>query len=94
MQIQFRRDTAANWTANNTLLASGEIGLETDTNKLKMGTGLVSWNSLAYFAAGAVTAVDAGGFITVDFGGTKLFKIDKTTGDLLIAGGLITDETL
>lgn len=47
-QIQLRRDTAANWTTANPTLAQGEIGLEYDTNKFKIGTGLLAWNSLGY----------------------------------------------
>lgn len=46
--IQVRRDTAANWTSVNPTLASGEIGFETDTGKLKVGTGSTSWTSLLY----------------------------------------------
>lgn len=54
VQIQFRRDTAANWTSTNPTLAIGEIGLETDTAKWKLGTGSTAWNSLPYaYAAGA-----------------------------------------
>ena len=48
VQIQFRRDTAAAWTAANPVLAIGEIGLETDTSKWKSGNGSTAWNSLAY----------------------------------------------
>ena len=50
--IQIRRDTAANWTSTNPTLASGEIGFETDTNKLKIGNGSTAWTSLSY-ASGA-----------------------------------------
>lgn len=46
--IQFRRDTAANWTSNNPTLASGEMGVETDTNKYKVGDGSTAWTSLTY----------------------------------------------
>ena len=53
-RLQNRRDTAANWTANNPTLAAGELGLETDTAKFKMGDGATAWNSLAYaYTAGA-----------------------------------------
>lgn len=52
IQIQHRRDTAANWTAINPTLAEGELGFETDTGKCKLGTGLIAWNSLAYFILG------------------------------------------
>jgi len=46
--IQFRRDTAAAWTAANPVLASGEMGIETNTNQFKIGNGSTPWNSLAY----------------------------------------------
>lgn len=50
-RIQIRRDTATNWTSANPTLASGEWGYETDTGKLKIGTGSTTWTSLGYFAA-------------------------------------------
>lgn len=43
-----RRDTAANWTSANPTLLAGEIGIESDTNKIKIGTGSTAWTSLAY----------------------------------------------
>lgn len=48
VKIQFRRDTAASWTAANPVLAQGEFGYETDTLKYKLGNGSTAWNSLAY----------------------------------------------
>lgn len=61
-RLQNRRDTAANWTANNPTLAAGEIGLETDTAKYKMGDGTTAWNSLAYaYTAGATGPTGATG---------------------------------
>jgi len=48
VQIQLRRDTAGNWATANTILASGELGIETDTGKFKIGTGATAWNALAY----------------------------------------------
>ena len=50
-QIQVRRDLAANWTTANSVLLSGEVGFETDTLKVKVGTG-AAWNSTAYAAVG------------------------------------------
>ena len=46
VQIQFRRGTAAEWSSANPLLAQGEMGLEWDTTKFKIGTGSTYWNSL------------------------------------------------
>ena len=47
-RIQIRRDTSSNWTSANPTLNSGELGLETNTNKIKIGNGSTAWNSLAY----------------------------------------------
>lgn len=47
--IQFRRDTAANWTSINPILAQGELGLETDTSNYKIGNGVDNWNTLIYY---------------------------------------------
>jgi len=43
-----RYDTAANWTAENPTLLAGEIGVESDTGKIKIGTGATAWTSLSY----------------------------------------------
>jgi hypothetical protein len=48
VRIQFRRDTSTNWTFVNPILADGELGLETDTNLLKMGNGSDPWNAIPY----------------------------------------------
>lgn len=47
-RIRLRRDTAANWTSVDPVLAAGEIGLETDTALIKIGDGSTAWSSLAY----------------------------------------------
>ena len=61
VQIQFRRDTAAAWTAANPTLAAGELGLETDTSFYKIGNGSTAWTSLAY---GTIAGVPASNSIT------------------------------
>ena len=43
-----RRDSAANWTAENPTLLAGEIGIESDTDKIKIGNGSTAWTSLGY----------------------------------------------
>ena len=48
-KILFRRDTAANWVANNPVLLAGEIGIETDTYKFKIGNGS-RWNQQPTYA--------------------------------------------
>jgi len=50
--IRVRRDTTANWVANNPVLADGEIAIEKLTGsslvKIKIGDGTTAWNTLPY----------------------------------------------
>lgn len=46
--IKFKKATAADWTSNNPVLASGEPGIETDTSKMKIGNGTQAWDVLTY----------------------------------------------
>lgn len=43
-----RNGTATQWTTANPTLAEGEMGVETDTGKFKIGNGTQNWNALAY----------------------------------------------
>jgi hypothetical protein len=54
IQIQLRRATAAQWTTANTVLSQGELALETDSLKIKIGDGSTAWNSLAYYSTQGV----------------------------------------
>ena len=88
--IQNRRDTAANWTAVDPVLANGEMGYETDTGKAKIGDGATAWISLAYWVepgAGLANVVEdltpqLGG--DLDVNGQSIVSID---------GGAITAIT-
>jgi len=46
--IKVRRGTGTQWIAANPILAAGELGLNTDINRLKVGNGTLAWNSLSY----------------------------------------------
>jgi hypothetical protein len=48
-KILFRRDPAATWTSVDPVLSAGEIGLESDTGKIKLGDGSTGWTALDYF---------------------------------------------
>ena len=51
--IKLRRGTASQWTTADPILAAGETGVETDTNKFKFGDGATAWSSLPYAVAAA-----------------------------------------
>lgn len=56
--IQVRRDTAANWTSTDPTLAAGELGLETDTGRVKAGDGSTAWSSLNPINSGTYATAD------------------------------------
>lgn len=58
--IQLRRGTSSIWASKNPILLDGEIGIETNTNKIKIGNGLSLWNDLAYFSKDAASTTSAG----------------------------------
>lgn len=48
IRIQLRNDTAKNWTSANPVLLKGEMGVEIDTGKTKIGNGTDNWKTLKY----------------------------------------------
>lgn len=48
IRIQLRNDTAENWTTHNPILLKGEMGVENDTGKTKIGNGTDHWKTLKY----------------------------------------------
>ena len=47
-RIQLRRGGAQEWANSNPTLAQGELGVELDTGRFKIGDGVTAWNSLRY----------------------------------------------
>ena len=74
VKILLRNDTAANWTTENPVLGKGELGIEIDTAKFKIGDGVTAWSSLDY--AGTVVAASAtNGHITIDGTDTTVYTL-------------------
>lgn len=107
IQIQLRRDTAANWTAANPVLADGQPGWEKDTKKLKVGDGATAWTALAYFSGGYTVTSVAASYTETATSGEKIVKVTasgqtvtlptavgntaKLTFKLMVAGTLTID---
>lgn len=47
-KLVMRNDLAANWTTNNPVLLTGELGIENNTGYFKIGDGATTWNDLPY----------------------------------------------
>ena len=79
-RLQLRHDTTTNWTAANPLLLQGEMGIETNTNRMKIGNGILRWNDLPYFPDSSVGSVFDGGTPFSDYG---------TIPSLIDCGGVV-----
>lgn len=58
-RIQLRHDVKANWDDNSSVvLKAGEVGIETDTSKMKVGDGTKTWADLKYAGGDAAQNFD------------------------------------
>ena len=65
-----RYNTAALWSSVNPVLLIGELGIESDTGKVKLGDGSTPWNSLDYCVNMAgVNNYTAGDGMVISFDG-------------------------
>jgi len=53
--LQHKRGTAAILTANNPTIPAGEIVVETDTGRSKVGDGTTAWVNLPYADSSAAS---------------------------------------
>ena len=85
-RILLRNDVATAWTTANPVLMKGEIGIEIDTNKFKIGDGTKKWNELSY--VGTDIEIAGSGSVIVDA------VVNKSTGKLTLTKGDVTDEDI
>lgn len=82
-----RRDTSANWSSANPILAEGEMGIVTDTKGYKIGDGSTAWNDLEYPSNPTTVANELGNSTTTAISqkittDSILNKLDITNIDL------------
>ena len=94
VRIQLRRDTAAQWQSVNPTLLNGEIGIETDTLKFKIGNGL-RWNQITSYA---FKPGEANGVATLNSSGklvsSQLPDTVSITADINAAFAALSTTTL
>ena len=94
--IRIRRDTLANWTSVDPVLAIGEISYDTTSEAIRVGDGATAWLSLPEITSATAAPINAtyitqvaDGTLTNEFAlgslATGLVKNTTTTGVLSIA---------
>lgn len=56
VQIQLRRDTAANWDGANPILQAGELGVDLTSGRMKLGDGFTAWQALPWYEENLIDA--------------------------------------
>lgn len=84
-RFQIRNDAAANWALANPVLAKGEVGVEIDTKKIKVGDGATLWANLGY---AAITPED---LAAANYGDMKKATYD-TNGDGKVNAADVADK--
>jgi hypothetical protein len=93
--IKLRRDSAADWTTADPILASGELGIESYTNKIKMGDGVTEWTGLKYGPVSdelAIRVKNASGSVAIPAG--RLVQFAGAAGDTVTVQPAVTNGTI
>lgn len=92
-QIQSRRDTLANWTSVNPIIAQGEIAIEQESgnvgSKIKIGNGINHYLDLPY--SHGFLPLEGNGITISTSGANYVFSVDDYVGKTEVAtvsGGL------
>ncbi len=95
IQIQLRRGTAAAWTSANPTLAAGELVIETDTDKYKIGDGTTAWTSLGYSSLPSTAITTGGGTFTgaITINGASPIVLEGATSNDYETTIAVTDPT-
>ena len=57
-RFQFQRGTSEDWHRSNFVLLDGELAIESDTSKIKIGDGKNTYDALPYISIGDVSIRD------------------------------------
>lgn len=82
VKIQLRNDTKNNWSTTNPVLSKGEMGVEIDTGKFKIGDGVKDWKTLGYNGV-VVTKSSINGNIIVDGGEVTVYTLPIANASVL-----------
>lgn len=80
IRIVSRNDISSRWEEVNPILLKGEIGVEVDTNKIKIGDGTSHWTALKYASGGeaSLIVVENFGDLPLEGSNDKLYKVSSS----------------
>lgn len=57
VKLAIKIQTATQWASDTTQLLAGELGIESDTGRMKVGNGSKKWSQLSYLDAGILNEI-------------------------------------
>lgn len=93
-KIVTRNDTAENWSTKNPVLLKGEMGIEIDTQKIKIGDGVATWSALTYANVTAAELAEALAGVDVSTEAYTGVKTNLEDSDTSIIEKYITDNSV
>ena len=95
VKIRIRRDTTANWAANNPVLALGEIGADMTLHRIKVGDGVKTWNELPFSDEDIIdnlTSTRTDAALSANQGKALKSQIDSVQASLATGGVSVIDN--
>jgi len=105
-RILLRGDTATNWSNSSVVLLKNELGIESDTRKIKIGDSIHTWNELEYanstpaeisasisVLTGTINEIVDSNNDTQEKVSSNLTKINTNTDDIAANTAKITTNT-
>ena len=90
-KIQLRTGTASAWTTADPTLLSGEMGIESDTRRSKVGDGSTAWSNLLYWQYPKVSTKSAD--FTVADADSDVFEVTTAATDRTATLPTLADNT-
>ena len=95
VKIRIRRDTTANWAANNPVLALGEIGADMTLHRIKVGDGVKAWSALPFSDEDIIdnlTSTRTDAALSANQGKALKSQIDSVQASLATGGVTVIDN--
>lgn len=93
-KIVTRNDTAENWASKNPVLLKGEMGIEMDTQKIKIGDGVATWSALTYVNVTAAELAEALASVDVTTEAYTAVKTNLEDSDSSVIDKYIADNEI
>lgn len=93
-KIVTRNDTAENWTSKNPTLLKGEMGIEIDTQKIKIGDGVAAWSALTYANVTAAELAEALANVDVSTEAYTAVKTNLEDSDSSVIDKYVADNEI